>query len=53
MVTMRAILMMSLLTSVVVPVASARSIGKIPLDTQYEIVLSGQTNDGPFKVAGS
>ena len=31
---------------------SAQSIGKIPLNARYDIVLTGQTTDGPFKVAG-
>ena len=47
---MRAVAMMLFLTSTLA--VSARSIGKIPLDSYYDIVLSGQTTDGPFKVAG-
>lgn len=52
MVTMRAFLMVLLLTSTVIHSASARPAGKIPLNAQYNIVLSGQTTEGPFKVAG-
>lgn len=53
MTTMRAFAMALLLTSTtMVPAALAGSIGKIPLDAQYRIVLSGQTTDGPFEVAG-
>lgn len=32
--------------------APARSIGKIPLNVRYDVTLSGQTTDGPFKVNG-
>jgi hypothetical protein len=52
MTKIRAFTMMLLLTAPLVPTASARSIGKIPLDTSYDIVLSGQTTGGAFKVAG-
>lgn len=32
--------------------AGPRTIGRIPLDARYDIVLNGQTTDGPFQVAG-
>lgn len=47
---MRAVAMMLFLTSTLA--VSAKSIGKIPLDAHYDVVLSGQTTDGPFQVAG-
>ncbi|HYI10438.1 MAG TPA: hypothetical protein VEK57_15365 [Thermoanaerobaculia bacterium] len=52
MTTKRAFMMMLLLISTAVHAAPAASIGKIPLDARYDIVLSGQTTEGPFKVAG-
>lgn len=32
--------------------ATARSIGKIPLNTSYNVTLTGETSDGRFKVDG-
>src|SRR5688572_16120771 len=49
----RSLLMLTLLTiSAALNAGPARSVGKIPLNTSYEVTLEGETTDGPFKVNG-
>ena len=52
---MKALQLLSMLIAILVSAntgAAERSIGKIPLETTYNITLSGETTDGPFKVNG-